>query len=127
MEIPADLKYTKEHEWMRREKTRVVVGITDYAQQSLGDITFVQVPKVGSVFKKGDVCATVESVKAVSDVYAPAGGKVVEVNEQLAGQPELVNRSPYGEGFLFAMESDEKDDEGLMDADAYRQYVESLS
>jgi len=128
MDVPEDLKYTREHEWMRVEGERVRVGITDYAQTSLGDVTFVQAPQVGASFKRGEVCATVESVKAVSDVYAPISGRVVEVNENLAGQPELVNRSPYGEGFLCVMEPEGPVDEsGLMDADAYRRYIETLS
>jgi glycine cleavage system H protein len=95
MNIPSNLFYTKDHEWARIEGKIVYVGITDYAQHSLGDITFVELPKAGELLKQEAYCATVESVKAASDVYAPLSGKVVGVNTQLAGHPELINQSAY--------------------------------
>ena len=128
MDMPEGLRYTKEHEWVRIEGRTATVGVTDYAQESLGDVTFVDPPKAGAVLEAGKVCATVESVKAVSDIYAPVGGRVIAANPELASRPELVNRSPYGEGYLFTMEVvDPSDVEGLMDAVAYRRHVEALS
>jgi len=128
MEIPGGLFYTKDHEWARIEGKNAYVGITDYAQSSLGDITFVELPKAGAPLKQGEFCATVESVKAASEVYAPFSGKVLSVNQELPGHPELANQSPYQKGYFFIMElSNEEEKASLMDADAYRSYVEGLS
>ena len=128
MNIPKGLFYTKEHEWVRIEGKTAYVGITDYAQGSLGDITFAGLPKPGDGVKQSEFCATVESVKAASDVYAPLSGKVTVINNDLTAHPELINKSPYEKGYFFIMElssSDEK--KGLMDAASYAKYLEGLS
>ncbi len=128
MDIPKDRLYTKEHEWARIEGNTAYVGITDYAQSSLGDITFIGLPKVGDVLKQTEFSATVESVKAASDVYAPLSGKVTSVNKDLAAHPELVNKAPYEKGYFFTIElSDPDEKKNLMDAVAYAKYVEGLS
>ncbi|ACL73832.1 glycine cleavage system protein GcvH [Thioalkalivibrio sulfidiphilus] len=123
---PADLRYTKSHEWVRSESDgTVTVGISDHAQELLGDLVFVETPEVGSSHGAGAACAVVESVKAASDVYAPVAGEVVAVNEQLADSPELVNSDPYGEGWLFRLKpADAGAAGGLMDADAYQAMVD---
>jgi len=100
MTIPADLKYTKEHEWVRIEGDNATFGISDHAQEALGDIVFVELPEIGRTLDAGEAFAVVESVKAVSDVYAPAAGEVIEVNEALESEPELVNTDPYGNGWI---------------------------
>ncbi|HWA24718.1 MAG TPA: glycine cleavage system protein GcvH [Lacunisphaera sp.] len=103
--IPADLKYAKSHEWLKAAADgTALVGISDYAQNSLGDITFIQLPKVGTSFKAGETFGVVESVKAASDVYAPVAGKVLEVNKALEANPEKVNASPYGDGWMLKLE-----------------------
>lgn len=119
--IPADLRYAKSHEWLRPESDgTVTVGITDYAQNSLGDITYVQTPKVGAVLKAGEVFGVVESVKAASDLYAPVAGTVVAVNAALEQAPETVNRAPYGEGWMLRLQpADPAAAAGLLDATAY--------
>lgn len=128
MNVPENLLYTKEHEWVGLSGRSAKIGITDYAQSHLGDITFVDVPKAGSAVKQFKQCATVESVKAASDVYAPISGKVIKANEDLAAHPELVNQSPYEKGYFAAIEiSDEKEASNLMKAAEYKQYVEGLS
>ena len=128
MEIPKYRFYTKEHEWASIEGNTAYVGITDYAQTSLGDITFVGLPKVGDILKQTEFSATVESVKAASDVYAPLSGKVAAINKDLAQHPELVNKSPYDKGHFFVMEiSNPGEKKNLMDAAAYKTYVEGLS
>jgi len=128
MNIPNNLFYTKDHEWARIEGKIAYVGITDYAAHSLGDITFVDLPKVGEELKQSGFCATVESVKAASDVYAPLSGKVVAVNAQLAANPELINQSAYEQGYFFTMEfSQETEKTTLMSAASYQKYVEGLS
>jgi glycine cleavage system H protein len=128
MNIPKNLLYTKDHEWARIEGKTAYVGITDYAQHSLGDITFAEAPKVGAPLKQSGFCATVESVKAASDVYAPLSGKVLSVNAELPAHPELVNQSPYEKGYFFIMElSDEGEKANLMDAVVYQRYVEGLA
>jgi glycine cleavage system H protein len=127
MNIPGNLFYTKDHEWARLEGKIAYVGITDYAVHSLGDITFVELPKIGETLKQAAYCATVESVKAASDVYAPLSGKVVEVNTQLSAHPELINQSPYEQGYFFSMEfSGQAEKASLMDAANYQKYVEGL-
>ncbi|OOG24792.1 glycine cleavage system protein H [Thioalkalivibrio denitrificans] len=126
-DTPANLRYAKSHEWVRTESDgTVTVGITDHAQELLGDLVFVETPEVGAGLEPGGACAVVESVKAASDVYAPVGGEVVAVNEQLADSPELVNSDPYGEGWLFRLKP-AGDLGGLMDADAYQAMVDEES
>lgn len=119
--IPADLRYAKSHEWAKVESDgSVTVGITDYAQNSLGDITYVQVPKVGATLKAGDTFGVVESVKAASDLYAPIGGTVLAVNGALDSAPETVNRAPYGEGWMLKIKpADAAAVNALLDAAAY--------
>ncbi|WP_242336522.1 MULTISPECIES: glycine cleavage system protein GcvH [Anaeromyxobacter] len=125
MEIPDTLKYTREHEWARTKGTQVVIGITDFAQDQLGDVVFVELPDVGDTVKKGESFGVVESTKAVSELFAPLSGKVVEVNDPLADAPETINDDPYEEGWMIVVEpSDPKELEALMDAKAYRAFVE---
>lgn len=122
--IPKDLKYTKDHEWVKPEDGTARVGITHHAQKELGDIVFVELPEMGKKVKKGELVATVESVKAVGEVYAPASGEVVEVNTALESSPELVNKDPYGEGWIFALKvADPAELDELMDAAAYEALV----
>ena len=127
MEFPEDLRYTKEHEWARDEgSSRVRVGITDYAQDALGDVVYVQIPAVGATVTAGDAFGEVESTKSVSDIYAPVSGTVVARNESLDATPELVNNDPYGGGWLFEVApSDDTELAGLMDATTYQASVDS--
>jgi glycine cleavage system H protein len=128
MNVPDSLLYTKEHEWVSIKGKSATIGITDYAQGHLGDITFVDVPKSGLSVAQFKQCATVESVKAASDVYAPLSGKVVKANGELAAHPELVNQSPYDKGYFAIIEiSNENETANLMKATDYRKYVEALS
>jgi glycine cleavage system H protein len=125
MEFPDHLRYTKEHEWVAVDGNRARVGITDYAQDALGDIVYVQLPEVGATVSAMSTCAEVESTKSVSDIYAPVGGTVVEVNTTLADAPEKLNQDPYGDGWIFVIEmSDPSEVEQLLDAAAYRHLVE---
>lgn len=125
MNVPDDLRYTTDHEWVRREGNRVRIGITDYAQDALGDVVFVQVPDVGTTVEAGSSISEVESTKSVSDIYAPVSGAVVEVNPDLGDAPERLNRDPYGEGWICVIETDESDGGvELLDAAAYRGLVE---
>ena len=123
-EIPEDLRYTKEHEWARVEDGRVVVGITDYAQDQLGDVVFVSLPEPGSEVTAGQPLGEVESTKSVSDVYSPVTGVVLEKNVSLDPNPELINEDPYGKGWLVIIEAEGGGLEGLMDAAGYRAVVE---
>ncbi|MGH6656958.1 MAG: glycine cleavage system protein GcvH [Actinocrinis sp.] len=125
-EIPEDLKYTAEHEWVRAVSGTVLrIGITDFAQDALGDIVFVTLPEVGAEVQAGEPCGELESTKSVSDVYAPVGGAVHAVNAALDANPELVNSDPYGEGWMFEVEvSGPEALEGLLDAAGYRAEVE---
>ena len=125
-EIPTDLKYTSEHEWVRMEDGgTLVVGLTDYAQEQLGDLVYVDTPEVGAQFVAGDVCAVVESVKAASDVYSPLGGEIVAVNETLEDSPELISQDPYGGGWLFELTPDDPADwEDLLDSDQYEELLD---
>lgn len=120
-DVPADLKYTKTHEWLRSEGDgSITVGITDHAQELLGDMVFVELPEVGREVSAEEECAVVESVKAASDVYAPISGKITEVNGTLGESPELVNKEPYEGGWLFRMRaSDEEELKNLLDAEEY--------
>ena len=125
MDFPEDLRYTREHEWARTKGGTVVVGITDFAQDQLGDVVYVELPDVGDPVKKGESFGVVESTKAVSELFAPLSGKVVEVNDPLADAPETVNDDPYEEGWMIVIEpSDPKELDALMDAKAYRAFVE---
>lgn len=120
MELPEGLLYSVEHEWVRVEGARAVVGITDFAQDSLGDVVYVSLPQVGASLTAGAVCGEIESTKSVSDVYAPLSGTVVDVNSSLEAAPELLNSDPYGEGWLVAIQiSDPAETEGLLDSSAY--------
>ncbi len=126
MNIPAGLRYTKEHEWAKADGDLVVVGITDHAQHQLGDIVFVELPGVGTTINAEQTFGTVESVKAVSDLFAPIAGEVVEVNSELTSQPELVNRDPYGAAWMVKIRPQAADAlAGLLDATAYSKLVES--
>jgi glycine cleavage system H protein len=117
---PQDLRYTSEHEWIRVEGSRGVVGITFYAQEQLGDVVFVELPKTGTTVEQGKTFGVVESVKTASDLYAPVSGNVVEVNDKLVDRPELVNQDPYGEGWMIAVElSDPSQVNSLLTAQQY--------
>ena len=121
---PEHLRYTEDHEWLRDDGDVFVVGITDHAAELLGDVTYVELPQVGMVVRQGEEVAVVESVKAASDVFAPVGGRVVEVNQDLEGRPELVNESPYEAGWLFKLEDVRSaETDKLMDATAYRRFA----
>jgi glycine cleavage system H protein len=120
MNIPEDLRYSAEHEWVRAEGARVRIGITDYAQDALGDIVFVDLPAVGSVIEVGGQLGEVESTKSVSEIYAPVAGTVTAVNDALAEGPERINQDPYGDGWICELElADGTDTSGLLDATAY--------
>ncbi len=123
--IPTDLQYTKDHEYVRKtdDPTVVIVGITDYAQGELGDIVFLDLPKAGASFGDHDVFGTIEAVKAVSELYSPMMGKVVEVNPRLDGEPALVNSDPYGEGWMIKLKVDPSALGALISADAYKAHL----
>src|SRR5687768_7998324 len=127
MNVPAELRYSKDHEWARLEPTgRVRVGITDYAQDALGDVVFVELPATGTVLASGDTFGEVESTKSVSDLYAPVAGTVLEVNDMLTDTPEKLNEDPYGEGWICLIEPDEPAQfDLLLDASAYSSLIES--
>ena len=119
-EIPENLSYTEDHEWVGpNEGDGVKVGITDYAQDSLSDVVFVELPSVGDTYQRGEVMAVAESVKAASDIYAPIAGKIIAVNDKLEESPELVNESPYGSGWMVVIEPSE-DMSALIDAESYK-------
>ncbi len=123
MSVPEELQYTRSHEWVRTEGDTATIGITDHAQEELGDIVFVELPEEGAAFDAGDAFGTVESVKAVSDLYTPVGGEVVEVNKTLDDSPEKINEDPYGEGWIVKLRvSDEG--AGLLSASDYVQLLE---
>ncbi|HEV3477596.1 MAG TPA: glycine cleavage system protein GcvH [Rubrobacteraceae bacterium] len=122
MNVPEDLQYTRSHEWVRTEDDTATIGITDYAQEELGDIVYIELPEQGDTFDAGDSFGTVESVKAVSDLYTPVGGEVVEVNEALDDSPEKINEDPYGDGWIVKLRvSDEGE---LLSASDYEQLLE---
>ncbi len=124
MSVPDDLRYTADHEWARLEDGRIRVGITDYAQDSLGDVVFVQLPEPGTAVEAGGAIGEVESTKSVSDVYAPVAGTVVEINNELADAPQRLNEDPYGEGWICVVEpSDPAVFETLLDAEGYRKLI----
>jgi glycine cleavage system H protein len=122
MNIPSELRYSTDHEWIRRDGTIVTIGITEYAQDSLGDVVFVEIPEQGTAVTAGESFTEVESTKSVSDIYAPVSGSVVAVNDALDAQPELLNSDPYGEGWIEMTDPTEFD--ALLDADAYRALTE---
>ena len=125
--IPTELRYSKSHEWVRREDDgTVTIGITDHAQDLLGDMVFVELPEPGRELEAGQECAVVESVKAASDVYSPIDGEVVAVNEAISDSPELVNKEPYAAGWMMRIKPAAADDiDALLDADAYQSLIES--
>jgi glycine cleavage system H protein len=124
MEFPSNVKYTSEHEWIRFDGDVAYVGITDYAQDQLGDIVFVDIPTVGETLAKGDTFGTIEVVKTISDLFLPVGGEVLEQNEALADNPALVNTDPYGEGWIIKLNAtDPAEAEDLLDAEAYKALV----
>ncbi|WP_299426435.1 glycine cleavage system protein GcvH [uncultured Meiothermus sp.] len=124
MNYPADLKYAKSHEWVRLEGDVATVGISDFAQDALGDVVFVDLPAVGKIVEAGAAVAVVESVKTASDIYAPVAGEVVETNSALGNTPELLNESPYGEGWLFKIKVRSADADGLLSAAEYQALAE---
>ncbi|WP_455673446.1 glycine cleavage system protein GcvH [Phocaeicola sp.] len=124
MEFPSNVKYTKEHEWIRVEGDVAYVGITDYAQEQLGDIVFVDIPTVGETLEKEEVFGTIEVVKTISDLFLPVAADILEENEALADNPELVNQDPYGEGWLIKIKpNDISDVDDLLDAEAYKAVI----
>jgi glycine cleavage system H protein len=124
MNVPDDLRYTSDHEWVRLEGGRIRIGITDYAQDALGDVVFVQLPEPGATVVHGDSFSEVESTKSVSDIYAPLAGRVVEVNAELADAPQRLNEDPYGEGWICVIEPDDPAEFGkLLEAKDYRTLI----
>ena len=125
MHIPENLKYTSDHEWVMIESGRAKVGITDYAQDALGDVVFVDIPEVGKRVTVGETVTEVESTKSVSDIYAPLEGEIIEINQDLDDSPELLNGDPYGEGWIFILELDEgASTDNLLSANEYRELVD---
>ena len=124
-ETPDSLKFAKSHEWARVLPNQIIeVGISDYAQESLGDVVYVELPDIGDSLTAGEECCAVESVKAASDIYAPISGEVVAVNEALDDEPELLNQSPYGDGWIFRIKADDESElEALLDAEQYQQQI----
>ena len=126
MNIPENLKYTKDHEWVKVDGDTATVGITDYAQNELGDIVFIEVETEGETLDKEEVFGTVEAVKTVSDIFMPISGEVVEFNSKLEDSPEIVNKDPYGDGWLIKIKiSDKSELDDLLDADKYKELIES--
>jgi glycine cleavage system H protein len=126
MKIPDDLKYTKDHEWIRIKNDEAVIGITDFAQHELGDIVFVEVETVGETIDKEDVFGTIEAVKTVSDLFMPVAGEVLEFNEALADEPELVNKDPYGDGWIIKMKiTDPSQLDDLLSPSQYKEVIDS--
>jgi glycine cleavage system H protein len=123
-EVPGDRRYTNEHEWARSDGARVTVGITDYAQDQLGDVVFVSLPEPGSKVEAGQAFGEVESTKSVSDIYSPVTGTVVEKNSEVEESPQLVNEDPYGRGWLIVIEAAGSDEGDLLDAERYRKLIE---
>ena len=125
MSVPTDLKYTKSHEWVRVESGTATVGITEHAQDELGDVVFVELPEMGTTLEAGDTFGAVESVKAVSDLYAPVGGEVVEINEALNDAPEKINEDPYGDGWILKLTITDEPD--LLSPDDYQKVLDEES
>ncbi len=125
---PEALKFTKDHEWIMQEGNTATVGITHFAQKELGDVVYVELPAIGDSYKKGDACSNIESVKAVSDIYAPVTGKIVDVNHDLEDKPEMVNQDPYESGWIMKIEiADLRELEALMDEKKYKEYLDGIS
>ncbi len=125
MDLPEDLKYTKEHEWIKEEGGVVIIGVTDYAQDSLGDVVYVELPEEGSNVTKDEPFGVVESVKAVSDLYSPISGVITEVNDAIVDSPEAINEEPYGEAWMIKVElSNPEEMDELLSADEYQAYIE---
>ena len=126
MNVPENLKYTKDHEWLKIEGNEALVGVTDYAQHELGDIVFVEVETVGEILEKGDSFGTIEAVKTVSDMFMPVGGEVIRFNENLTTKPEIMNQDPYGEGWVIRIRISKPDEAGtLLDADSYKKQIQA--
>jgi glycine cleavage system H protein len=125
-EVPLDLMYTEEHEWVRITDNVAICGITDYAQKSLSDIIFVELPEIGKIVNKGDVVCTVESVKAVSDVFSPVSGEIIEVNKQLEKEPSFINKSPYGDGWIFKVKISDRDLSHLLTPEKYLELLQKI-
>jgi glycine cleavage system H protein len=124
MNVPDELKYTREHEWIRVEGDEIVIGVTDFAQGELGDVVFIEIETEGETLSRGDTFGTIEAVKTVSDLYMPVDGEVLEVNSALEDTPELVNSKPYGEGWMVRVKvSDSSQLDDLLDAEAYRSLI----
>ncbi|QRR02208.1 glycine cleavage system protein GcvH [Dyadobacter sandarakinus] len=124
MNFPSELKYTEDHEWIRIEGDTAIIGITDHAQNELGDIVYVDINTVGEALQKGDVFGSVEAVKTVSDLFLPIAGTVLEINEQLDGEPELVNSDPYGNGWMVRISlASPGEEDGLMSAEDYQKFI----
>lgn len=122
---PENLVYTKEHEWVRVERNRAIVGITDYAQEQLGDVVYVELPEVGSQLTQSEMCGTIESVKTVADLYAPISGEVVNINDALDDTPELVNNEPYGRGWIVEIQMRDQDElEKLLSSEDYEALIQ---
>ena len=127
LNLPEDVRYTEDHEWVRSEEGKSTVGISDYAQDQLGDLVFVELPEVGAELSKGEAFGTVESVKAVSELYMPIGGTILAINTELEESPELVNNEPYGQGWMIAVQpSDSAEIDALMDHKAYLEMLKGL-
>lgn len=122
-----DFKFTEKHEWVKADGDVAAVGISDYAQKELGDVVYVELPGVGDTVEKGDACSNIESVKAVSDIYSPVGGEIVEINDALEDAPETLNKDPYGDGWIFKVKMDEPGQlDELMNDDAYNEYLKGI-
>jgi glycine cleavage system H protein len=125
MDVPENLRYTDEHEWALQEKEVVIVGITEFAQSELGDIVYIELPNIGDRLTKGEAFGTIEAVKAAADLYSPVSGEVSEVNVDLKKTPEIINKDPYGEGWMIKIITENKDDLlSLMDHESYKKYIE---
>ena len=125
MNVPDDLRYTADHEWARRENGNIRIGITDYAQDALGDVVYVDLPQVGAAVAAMASCCEVESTKSVSEIFSPVSGTIAEVNSDLSDTPQMINEDPYGKGWIFAVElADPAELDGLMDAAAYRAFLD---
>lgn len=127
MKVPSECSFTKDHEWAKKEGSAYVVGISDYAQDQLGDVVFLELPSVGKIYAKGDSMAVVESVKAASDIYAPISGKIVEINQKAVDSPDLINSDPFLAAWLVKIEPSKPEELGeLLDASSYEKYVAEL-
>lgn len=124
MNIPAELKYTEEHEWLKKDGDQLIVGITDYAQGELGDVVYLDLPAVGDSFKKNDPFGSIEAVKAAADLYMPIGGEITAINENLPDAPETINSDPYGDGWMIKIKIDNEEEyNNLMDVEAYKKHI----